>query len=80
MKDAGGHMRGILFGIPRDVRSKSDQVPDGPRRPDNLHRGACFSPFRPQDRSHLETLSWLTARPASNSSRPAWISRTMSTG
>jgi len=51
------YQRGILLRIPLDVPSKSYQVPDRPRGPYHVHRGAFVSPCLPHDRSHFETFS-----------------------
>jgi hypothetical protein len=60
-KDTLGNDGGAGFGVLRDKLSDAGEVPDRSASPYDPHRGALVSPDVPQDLSHFDTFSWLTA-------------------
>ena len=54
-------------GIPCDISPDRNQMTDGFRRPDNLHRGRFCSSAVPQDFNQEAAFSWLIAWPESSS-------------
>jgi hypothetical protein len=52
-----GDARRVPIRVASNILSDRDQVTDGPRGPNGIHRGAFFSPAVPQDFSQFATFS-----------------------